>query len=144
LDWEILKTSAIERIDWRFNPPTAAWWEHLIRLLKQLLKKTLGRASLTYEELENVLCDCEAVINSRPLNYISEYVADLAPLTPNTFLLDLRGVGLTDCDAVDTARLTRRAKYRQVIKESLWDQFRREYLGQLRLTDMRTSRELLP
>jgi len=61
LNWKkIIKTSAIERIDWRFNPPTAAWWggwwEHLIRLLKQLLKKTLGRASLTYEELETVLC----------------------------------------------------------------------------------------
>jgi len=82
LDWEkILKTSVIERIDWRFNPPTAAWWggcwERLIRLLKQLLKKTLERASLTYEELETVLCDCKAVINSRPLTYISEDVADL-------------------------------------------------------------------
>jgi hypothetical protein len=47
LDWEkILKNSAIERIDWKFNPPMAAWWggwwECLIRLLKQLLKKTLG------------------------------------------------------------------------------------------------------
>jgi len=39
LDWEI-KTSAIESIDWRFNPPTAAswvgWWECLIKLLKLL------------------------------------------------------------------------------------------------------------
>ena len=81
LDWEIIKTNAIERINWRFNPPTAAWWggwwERLIRLLKQLLKKTLGRASLTYEELETVLCDCEALINSRPLTYVSEDVADL-------------------------------------------------------------------
>jgi len=47
LDWEkIIKNSAIERIDWRFNPPTAAWWggwwERLIRLLKQCLRKPLG------------------------------------------------------------------------------------------------------
>jgi len=60
LDWEkFINNSAIERIDWRLNPPTAAWWgswwEHLIRLLKQLLKQTPGRASLTYEELETVL-----------------------------------------------------------------------------------------
>jgi hypothetical protein len=84
LDWEkIIKTIAIERIDWRFNPPTAAWWgvwwERLIRLLKQLLKKTPRRASLTNEELETVLCDCAAFINSRPLTYVSENVADLAP-----------------------------------------------------------------
>jgi hypothetical protein len=149
LDWEkIINTSEIERIDWRFNHPTAAWlggwWERLIRLLKQLLKKTLGRASLTYEELETVLCDCDAVINSRPLTYISEGVADLAPLTPNMFLMDLREVGLPDCDAVDSGRLTRRAKYRQAIKERLRDQFRKEYLGQLRMTAARISRDLLP
>jgi hypothetical protein len=149
LDWEkIIRTSTIERIDWRFNPPTAAWWggwwERLIRLLKQLLKRTLARASLTYEELETVLCDCEAVMNSRPLTYVSEDVADLAPLTPNMFLMDLKEVGLPDCDAVDAARLTRRAKYRQEIKERLRDRFRKEYLGQLMLTATKASRELLP
>ena len=78
----------------------------LIRLLKQLLKKTLGTVLLTYEELETVLCDCEAVINSSPRAYISDDVANLAPLTPNMFLMDLREVGLPDCDAVDSARLT--------------------------------------
>jgi len=52
LDWEkIIKTSAIERINWRFNPPTAAWWggwwERLIRLLKQLLNTLrMGDADL--------------------------------------------------------------------------------------------------
>ena len=125
----IINTSAIERIDWWFNPPTAAWWgswwEHLIRLLKQLLKKTLGRASLTYEELETVLCDCKAVINSRPLTYISEDVADLASLTLNMFLMDLRELGLAGCDAVDSARFTRRVKYRQEIKEMLRDRFQK-------------------
>jgi hypothetical protein len=69
LEWEkIPKHCAIERIEWRFNPPAAAWWggwwERLIRLLKQLLCKTLGKASLTYEELETTLCDCESVINN--------------------------------------------------------------------------------
>jgi len=75
---------------------------------------------------------------------VSEDVADLAPLTPNMFLMDLRAVGLPDCDAVDAARLTRRAKYRQEIKEILRDRFRKEYLGQLMLTATRVSRELLP
>ncbi|KFD58129.1 hypothetical protein M513_00892, partial [Trichuris suis] len=36
-------------------------------MLKELLRRCLGRASLTYEELLTVLCDCEAVMISRPL-----------------------------------------------------------------------------
>ena len=74
---------------------------------------------------------------------MSEDVADLAPLTPNMFLINLREVRLPDCDAVDAPRLTRRARYRQEIKERLRDRFRKEYLSQLRLTATRTSRELL-
>jgi membrane-bound acyltransferase YfiQ involved in biofilm formation len=106
LEWEqFSKHCAIEWIEWRFNPPAAAWWggwwERLIRLLKQLLCKTLRKALLTYEELEMVVCDCESVINSRPLTYVSEDVTDLVLITPSMFLLDLKGVGLADCDAVN-------------------------------------------
>jgi len=94
----------------------------LIRLLEQLRRKTLGKASFTYE---TVLCDCESVINSRPLTYVSEDVADLAPITPNIFLLDLQGSGLADCDAVDSGSLNRRVSYRQRMKESLRQRFRK-------------------
>jgi hypothetical protein len=149
LEWErIAKDCAIKRIEWRFNPPSAAWWggwwERLIRLLKQLLCKTLGKASLTYEELETVLCDCESIINSRPLTYVSEDVKDLAPITPNMFLLDLKGIGLVDCDVVDAGRLNRRAKYRQHVKECLRQRFKKEYLGQLLLTARRKGHRLQP
>lgn len=58
-----------------------------MRLLKLLLKKTLGKTSLTYEELETLLCDHEFVIKSRPLTFVSEDVADLAPFTLNMFLM---------------------------------------------------------
>jgi len=85
----------------------------LRRLLEQLLHKTLGKASLTYKELVSVLCDCESVINPRPPTYVSEDVAELAPITPNMFLLDLHGSGLADCDAVDSGSLNRRVRYRQ-------------------------------
>jgi len=66
---------------------------------------------------------------------VSEDVADLAPLTPNMFLMDLREVGLPDFEAVDAARLTRQARYRQEIR--LRDRFK-EYLSQVRLTATRT------
>ncbi|KAG8192503.1 hypothetical protein JTE90_018025 [Oedothorax gibbosus] len=40
--------------------------------MKDLLKRVLGRALLSQEEMFTVLCDCESLMNSRPLTYISE------------------------------------------------------------------------
>ncbi|CAG7818848.1 unnamed protein product, partial [Allacma fusca] len=66
VDWEKVcesslgKSHSIHLIDWRFNPPSApwwgGWWERLIGLIKNILKRVLGRACLNYEELLTVLC----------------------------------------------------------------------------------------
>ncbi|GFW41336.1 cubilin [Trichonephila clavipes] len=42
-------------------------------MIKAILQKIFGRAALNYEELITVLCDCERVINSRPLTYVSKF-----------------------------------------------------------------------
>ena len=47
-------------------------YERSIRSVKTCLKKVLGRSFVTIEELQTVLCEIEAVINSRPLAYLSE------------------------------------------------------------------------
>ncbi|XP_072377028.1 uncharacterized protein [Diabrotica undecimpunctata] len=66
LDWNIIaEYSSKQSIKWRFNPPTAAWWggfwERLVGIVKGLLRKVLGRASLNYEDLLTLLCDCESI-----------------------------------------------------------------------------------
>ncbi|GFX38438.1 DUF5641 domain-containing protein [Trichonephila clavipes] len=43
-----------------------------------------------------VLCDCESLINSRPLTYVTDDVEDLEPLTPTMFLQDIREVGVPE------------------------------------------------
>ncbi|CAG7786442.1 unnamed protein product, partial [Allacma fusca] len=106
LDWnKIQGYSAATRIQWKFNPPTAAWWggwwERMVRMVKQLLRRILGRSTLNYEELITVLCDCEAIINSRPLTYVSEDMADLSPISPSMFIQDVREPGVPDMDLID-------------------------------------------
>ncbi|KAJ8985568.1 hypothetical protein NQ317_011530 [Molorchus minor] len=107
------------------------WWERLIRLVKQLLRKMLGKASLSYEDLLSAVCDCESVVNSRPLTYISENSADMIPLSPAMFLHEIIEVGVPDIDAVKAKDLRRRIKHRHKLREDLRKRFRSEYLGQL-------------
>ena len=58
----------------------APWWggffERLIRSVKNCLKKVVGNARLTMDELSMVIVEVEAVLNSRPLTYISLGVMD--------------------------------------------------------------------
>ncbi|XP_023310053.1 uncharacterized protein LOC108904648 [Anoplophora glabripennis] len=133
---KIAEHSSAERIRWRFNPPTAAWWggfwERLVGVLKQLLRKMLGRSSLDYESLATVLCDCESVINSRPLTCPSSDANELVPLTPVMFLRDQVPGDVPDCDAVDQQSLSRKVLHRQKLLEDLRRKFRNEYLGQLK------------
>ncbi|GFX46050.1 putative RNA-directed DNA polymerase from transposon X-element [Trichonephila clavipes] len=51
LDWDkIMQETDIKPIKWKFNPPTTAWWggwrERLVRVIKELLKRTLGQETV--------------------------------------------------------------------------------------------------
>ena len=69
--------------------PKAPRWgghfERLIGVIKQALYKSLGRRSLRWSELEEVLLDVEINMN-RPLTYIEEDI-QRPILTPNSMIL---------------------------------------------------------
>ncbi|KAL1454605.1 hypothetical protein WDU94_010821 [Cyamophila willieti] len=148
LNWdEIAKYCATRKIEWRFNPPSAPWWggfwERLIGILIPLLKRVLGNATISCEELLTILSDCEAVINSRPISYMSEEKSDLSFLTPNMFLHDIQESGVPEYDMVHTTDLTKRHKYRQEVVYELRKRFRVEYLGQLQLLSKKSVERTL-
>ncbi|GBN46177.1 hypothetical protein AVEN_237439-1 [Araneus ventricosus] len=78
-----------------------------------------------------VLCDTEAVINSRPLSHVSERDSELIPLSLNSFLQDFRQIGVPDLDQADEVILNKRIKYRQQLITDIRKRFRSEYLGLL-------------
>ncbi|XP_043471443.1 uncharacterized protein LOC122504408 [Leptopilina heterotoma] len=91
LNWNCINGYCSARqIQWPFNPPSApwwgGWWERLVGMLKGLLRRVLGKSCLDFEEMSTVLRDCESLLNSRPLTYISESADDLKVLTPSMFL----------------------------------------------------------
>ncbi|UYV77367.1 hypothetical protein LAZ67_15000707, partial [Cordylochernes scorpioides] len=106
LDWnKIVEYGAINRISWKFNPPTACWWggfwERMIGIVKQLLRSVLGSARVTNEELQTLLCDVEALVNNRPLTYVSEDDDELPPLTPNKLINNCGSSILPEADEVE-------------------------------------------
>ncbi|GFT55868.1 integrase catalytic domain-containing protein [Trichonephila clavipes] len=74
-------------------------------MTKAILRKTLGRAALDYEELITVFYDCERAINSRPHTYVSEDVDHVSPLTPEMFLREIPESEVPDIDTVDREKL---------------------------------------
>ncbi|GFU14044.1 integrase catalytic domain-containing protein [Trichonephila clavipes] len=107
------------------------WWEKLVHVLKELLRRTLGNAIRTTEELQTGLCDCEFVINSRPLTYLSENSDGLVSLSPAMFLVKNRNLDAPDIDYRDTVNPCKRVRYRQKLLNDLRHRFRKKYLGLL-------------
>ncbi|GFX56876.1 retrovirus-related Pol polyprotein from transposon 412 [Trichonephila clavipes] len=80
-----------EGITWKFIVELAPWrggfYERLMRSIKELLRKIIGRAQLTFEGTMTILAEIENVLNHRPLTYVSDDISDPEPFTPASFLL---------------------------------------------------------
>ena len=134
---------------WRFIPKRAPWyggfWERLIGLTKMTLKKVLGRTFISLTGLQTMTTEIEAVLNDRPITYISSDISDPEPLTPAHLLYGLRIVTLpypsTDGSEIDdpdygststgTDLRTRVARHAQVLQH-FQQRWKQEYLTSLR------------
>ena len=76
-------------IQWKFNLSRAPWWggqfERLIGIVKTTINKVIGGASLSWNELTEVLLDVETQVNRRPLGYVKDDV-ELPILTPASLM----------------------------------------------------------
>jgi hypothetical protein len=96
---------ARRKLLWIYSASLAPWrggfWERMVRSVKDLLRRTNGRARLFYDEMEVNLIEIESVINARPLGYIGEGADDSLPITPNQFLNNRRSTCATPEPAVN-------------------------------------------
>lgn len=134
MDWErIVRETGSRRIQWKFNPPTASWWggwwERLVRNMKDLLKRMLGTRRLNYDQLQSCVCSVEAVVNQRPLTYVTERGDDLVPLTPAMFLQEIQNNDFPEAELLSGDDLRKKARGLKILREELRERFRKEYLS---------------
>ena len=124
---------ALPDLKWIFKVPWGGVFERLIRSTKRCLRKIVGRAKFSHDELLTVITEIEMVINSRPLSYMS--ASDLEePLTPSHLIVGRRLMDLpndvgNDSDVefdVDSSALTKRARYLSLTVNCFWERWRRE------------------
>lgn len=125
-----------QNIQFHFIPPYASHfgglWEAGVKSCKHHLRRVIGNAHLTYEELNTVLTQVEAVLNSRPLSPLSTDPDDLQPLSPAHFLIGRTMTSPVHEDLTEkpTHALTRYQRAEQM-RQHFWARWSKEYVSEL-------------
>ena len=96
-------------ITWKYTTALAPWqgvfYECLVVLVKQGLRKGIGRKLLSWDKLITMITEVKAIINTRPLTYMCGDFLSGFTLTPAHFLtanLDtVIPFNIDDCEDVD-------------------------------------------
>ncbi|XP_055622147.1 uncharacterized protein LOC129765749 [Toxorhynchites rutilus septentrionalis] len=125
------------RMKWTFNPPAAPHmggvWERLVRSVKEALEAMNDGKRLTDEILHTSVTEAEDMINSRPLIYVPQEIAEAEALSPNHFL---RGVSPNEPQMVSPTPLPAEAlrdvyKRSQELAQEMWIRWIKEYVPSL-------------
>ncbi|XP_035224032.1 uncharacterized protein LOC118196691 [Stegodyphus dumicola] len=141
LDWDFnQRECAVMKIRWIFSPPSAPWyggfWERMVRCIKELLRKCLGKYCVTYEEMLTLLRTTTDILSD--ICHLSDDPSELKPLTPAHFIQDLGERETIDLDLIDSQHLLKRVSYLHTLRLNL--RKRKEYLGELIRSPKSSSR----
>lgn len=134
-------------IKWSYIVELAPWmggfYERLVGVVKRAMRKSLDRRLLSDAQLQTVLKEIEAVVNSRPLVYMGDDIHANITLTPGHFLTMNPKIGIKELE-YDTndpdfnpyessaERLFKSWKKGQKLLNAFWKIWQDEYLLSLR------------
>ncbi|XP_058828427.1 uncharacterized protein LOC131688257 [Topomyia yanbarensis] len=133
---QIVRLCSDEGIQFRFIPPRSPHfggiWEAAVKSLKTHLYRTLKNALVTNEQMQTVLTQVEACLNSRPLTQLSNDPEDLDVLTPGHFLVHrpLTAIVEPSYEEIPTNRLSQWQTIQEFVRR-LWKRWSSEYLSGL-------------
>ena len=116
--------------------------ERLIGVVKMSIKKVLHLALISLSEMQTLIKEVQAVINDRPITFVSNDVDDPEPLTPSKLLYgyDIFALPhpiidheeLDDEDFNDRVQLSKVLKRRSLLFQHFVQRFKSGYLASLR------------
>ena len=85
---------------------------------------------LTDETLATVFCQCENIVNSRPMSHCSDDASDMDPITPNHILL-LQGNYAFPWARCEGNIFQKHWKHAEFISNTFWKQWLKAYILEL-------------
>ncbi|XP_075250854.1 uncharacterized protein LOC142343052 [Convolutriloba macropyga] len=134
---EIQKYAESKKIAWKFIPPGAphfgGTWERLIGMSKRLFFNIAGSRILQEDSFSTLICQVEALLNSRPLTSVSSDVRDVESLTSGHFLTGMT-TGLPSDTTISSNDRGTGKLWNNVnsIMNEFWTRLLKEYLPTLR------------
>ena len=134
-------SSGVNTVEWTFTAPRAAWWggvyERMVGLVKERLKRSLGKAHLDYAGLDNVMVNAEAIVNSRPLGVLKDEFDEPTPICPGHFLMGRPPAMAPERayqeEAMKQEDVLYMAKRKRSQTKRFWIDFQRDYLAELQI-----------
>ncbi|XP_028157714.1 uncharacterized protein LOC114350946 isoform X1 [Ostrinia furnacalis] len=114
-----------------YSPTFGGLWEAAVKSTKYHLKRVLQKTVLTYEQLNTVLTEIEAILNSRPLLPLSSDPDDFCYLSPGHFII---GSPLTMYPEQNVVVPRNKLKFWQLctnLKQMFWKTWHKKYLNVL-------------
>ncbi|XP_065356116.1 uncharacterized protein LOC135950508 [Calliphora vicina] len=130
----IMEYSEITGFQFKFIPPRSphfgGLWESAVKSTKTILVKNMSNAGVTYEELQTILVEVEAILNSRPIAPRSDDPNDGEALTPGHMLIGSSLLALPD-ENLENHKTISYLKHWQMVtylKQQFWTQWVRDYV----------------
>ena len=126
------------------SPWFGAFYERMISTVQSCLRKTIGRAMLSYDEMTTILIEIECIVNNRPISYVYDDNEGVSyALTPSHLIYGCRITKFPSdahYEVVNTTKaLTKRAKHHMKLIYNFTKSWKRNYLLNLRERTMKND-----